>query len=106
MMAAKHGKSVTTAALDVCGPFIFANLIRPIRIMRNKVSSRPSFDHERGRRQKLPGICNGAHASSHDVWVNPDNTDHLIDVLTVAFGIPKRRQYLVEGITFPLAILY
>src|SRR5437867_3490512 len=59
-------------------PFYFANLIVDPR-NENKVY-KPDLTlimSEDGGRS-FSGIGNGAHGDFHDVWVNPDNTDHLI----------------------------
>src|SRR6058998_1153719 len=59
-------------------PFYFANLIVDPK-NENKVY-KPDLTlimSEDGGRS-FSGIGNGAHGDFHDVWVNPDNTDHLI----------------------------
>src|SRR5881409_1001759 len=59
-------------------PFYFANLIVDPK-NANKVY-KPDLTlimSEDGGRS-FSGIGNGAHGDFHDVWVNPDNTDHLI----------------------------
>src|SRR5438093_997689 len=59
-------------------PFYFANLIVDPR-NENKVY-KPDLTlimSEDGGRS-FSGIGNGAHGDFHDVWVNPDNTDHVI----------------------------
>src|SRR5881296_230131 len=59
-------------------PFYFANLIVDPR-NENKVY-KPDLTlimSEDGGRS-FSGIGNGAHGDFHDVWVNPDNSDHLI----------------------------
>jgi photosystem II stability/assembly factor-like uncharacterized protein len=59
-------------------PFYFANLIVDPK-NENKVY-KPDLTlimSEDGGRS-FSGIGNGAHGDFHDVWVNPDNTDHVI----------------------------
>jgi photosystem II stability/assembly factor-like uncharacterized protein len=59
-------------------PFYFANLIVDPK-NENKVY-KPDLTlimSEDGGRS-FSGIGNGAHGDFHDLWVNPDNTDHLI----------------------------
>ncbi len=59
-------------------PFYFANLIVDPK-NENKVY-KPDLIlilSEDGGKSFSP-IANGAHGDFHDVWVNPDNTDHLI----------------------------
>src|SRR6184192_428780 len=59
-------------------PFYFANLIVDPK-NENKVY-KPDLTlimSEDGGRS-FSGIGNGAHGDFHDVWVNPDNSDHLI----------------------------
>ena len=59
-------------------PFYFANLIVDPK-NENKVY-KPDFalimSEDGGK--SFSGIGNGAHGDFHTVWVNPDNTDHLI----------------------------
>jgi photosystem II stability/assembly factor-like uncharacterized protein len=59
-------------------PFYFANLI--IDPKNESKLYKPDLDlivSEDGGRS-FSGISNGAHGDFHDVWVDPDNTDHLI----------------------------
>ena len=73
----------TWAALDrsqnmIWRPFYFANLIvdpkDENKIYKPDLSLIVSNDGGRS----FSNISGGAHGDFHDVWVNPDNTDHLI----------------------------
>ncbi len=59
-------------------PFYFANLIvdpkNENRIFKPDLGLVMSDD----RGKSFSGVSNGTHADSHDIWVDPDNTDHLI----------------------------
>jgi len=59
-------------------PFYFANLIvdpkNESKVYKPDLTLIMSEDGGRS----FSGIGNGAHGDFHDVWVNPDNTDHVI----------------------------
>ncbi|HMD43442.1 MAG TPA: hypothetical protein VKH45_10230 [Candidatus Acidoferrum sp.] len=59
-------------------PFYFANLIvdpkNENRIFKPDLSLIMSDDGGKS----FSGVSNGTHADSHDIWIDPDNTDHLI----------------------------
>ncbi len=59
-------------------PFYFANLIVDPK-NENKVF-KPDFglimSDDGGK--SFSGVSNGAHGDFHDIWIDPDNTDHLI----------------------------
>jgi photosystem II stability/assembly factor-like uncharacterized protein len=59
-------------------PFYFANLIidpkNENKLYKPDLAMIVSEDGGRS----FSGISNGAHGDFHDVWVDPDNTDHLI----------------------------
>ena len=59
-------------------PFYFANLIVDPEKRKQSLQARPHADHERRRRQKLQFHRRQRHGDFHDVWVDPDNTNHLI----------------------------
>ena len=60
-------------------PFYFANLI--VDPKDRTAYSRPTApDFQRGRRQELRAVggFNGAHGDFHDVWIDPNKSQHVI----------------------------
>ncbi|MGB8510344.1 MAG: hypothetical protein WCD76_18345, partial [Pyrinomonadaceae bacterium] len=73
----------TWAALDrsqsmIWRPFYFANLIVDPKDENKIYKPDLSLIVSNDGGQSFSNISGGAHGDFHDVWINPDNTDHLI----------------------------
>lgn len=73
----------TWVALDrsqnmIWRPFYFANLIVDPRDENKVYKTDLSLIASNDGGKSFSNISGGAHGDFHDVWINPDNTDHLI----------------------------
>src|SRR6266851_1817459 len=59
-------------------PFYFANLIVDPKNENKVYKPDLTLIMSEDGGKSFSGIGNGAHGDFHDVWVNPDNTDHVI----------------------------
>jgi photosystem II stability/assembly factor-like uncharacterized protein len=59
-------------------PFYFANLIVDPKNENKVYKPDLTLIMSEDGGKSFSGIGNGAHGDFHDVWVNPDNTDHII----------------------------
>lgn len=59
-------------------PFYFANLIVDPKNENKVYKPDGALIMSEDGGKSFSGIGNGAHGDFHDVWVNPDNTDHVI----------------------------
>src|SRR5580693_6619382 len=64
--------------LMVWRPFYFANLIVDPKNENKVYKPDLSLILSEDGGKSFSAVANGAHGDFHDVWVNPDNTDHLI----------------------------
>jgi photosystem II stability/assembly factor-like uncharacterized protein len=60
-------------------PFYFANLIVDPKNENKVYKPDLTLIASEDGGKSFSGIGNGAHGDFHDVWVNPENTDHLIE---------------------------
>jgi len=77
-MAGKTWEERDRSNWMVWRPFYFANLIVDPKNENKVYKPDLTLIMSEDGGKSFSGIGNGAHGDFHDVWVNPDNTDHVI----------------------------